>query len=112
MTDTAIEQASGATDLFHDVTLTDKSTGAAFISGTVSVVLCAYGTATSLGTGATQALTHIAAGRWTAVHDDADITTAIASVPVGEYFDAVLVVSGVAQGLVKRYQKVAVEDFR
>lgn len=112
MTDTAIEQASGLDDLFHDVTLTDKSTGAAYTSGTVSVVLCAYRTATSLGTGATKALTHVAAGRWTGVHDDTDVATAIASLPVGEYFDAVLVVAGVAQGLIRRYEKVAVVDFR
>lgn len=112
MTDTAIEQASGLDDLFHDLTLTDKSTGAAFSSGSVSVVLCAYGTATSLGTGATKALTHTGGGRWTGVHDDTDVATAIAALPIGEYFDAVLVVSGIAQGLIKRYEKVAVVDYR
>lgn len=95
MSDT-ITDVSGLDDLFHDVTLTDVSTGAALTTGSVTVVLCTHRTTTSLGTGATCTLTHTAAGRWTGVHDDADISLAIAALPNGAYFDRVLRVQGMA----------------
>lgn len=107
MSDT-VREVSGLDDLFHDVTLTDASTGAAYTTGTASVVLCTYRTTTSLGTGATQALTHVGAGRWTAIHDDTNITSAIAALPNGALFDRVLFVSGTAARKLDTCRKVIV----
>ena len=111
MTDTVYELVSGLDDLFHDVTLTDESTGAALTTGTVSMRLCAVNTATALGglAAATQALTHVAAGRWTAVHDDANVAAAVATIAIGARFDRCLIVSGITGGRrVAQCKRVAV----
>lgn len=105
MSDT-ITDVSGLDDLFHDVQLTDVSTDAPVTTGTVSVVLCTYRTVTSLGTGATCALTHQGAGRWTAVHEDTNIASAIAALPNGALFDVVLVVAGMASRKLRTCRKV------
>lgn len=103
-----ITDVSGLDDLFHDVTLTDASTGAAITTGTVTVVLCTVRTTSSLGTGATCTLAHTAAGRWTGVHDDAAIATAIAALPPGGLFDRVLFVQGTAARRLGTCRKVPV----
>ena len=105
------EKISGLDDLFYDVTLTDASTGTALTSGTVSVKLCTMATTTALGAGSTQALSHVAAGRWTATHDAAGF---LADLPaIGSRFDKVLFVSGQTDGrLLARCKRVAIIDER
>lgn len=111
MTTIADEKISGLDDLFYDVTLTDASTGAALTSGTVSVKLCTVGTTTALGAGSTQALAHVAAGQWTAVHDAATFEPDLP--PVGGRFDKVLFVAGQTDGrLLARCRRVAIIDER
>lgn len=105
------EMVSGLDDLFYDVTLTDESTGAALTTGTVSMRLCAVNTATALGglAAATQALTHVAAGRWTGVHDGADVSAAVTTLSVGQRFDRCVIVAGLTGGRrVARCKRVAV----
>jgi hypothetical protein len=101
---------SGLDDVFYDYTITDESTGAAMTTGAVSIVLTTHGTTTSLGTGATQTLTHVAAGRWTAVHDTADIVTALGDLPIGAKFDRLLVITGGTTRRVAICKRVAVVD--
>lgn len=106
-------EVSGLDDVFYDYTLEDESTGAPFTTGTVEVHLCVVGTVTLLHpTAAKQALTHQSAGRWTAVHDDAQIATAIASLAIGQQFDRVLVVPGIAARRRRRCVRVRVVDER
>ena len=105
------EKISGLDDLFYDVTLTDASTGAALTSGTVSVKLCTLGTTTALGAGSTQALSHVAAGRWTATHDAATFEPDLPE--IGGRFDKVLFVTGQTDGrLLARCRRVAIIDER
>ena len=102
------ELISGLDDLFYDLTLTDEATGTALTSGTVSVVLCEANTTTSLGTGASKALTHVADGRWTATHDYADFASLLPR--AGVAFDKVLVVAGVASRRLARCKRVGIVD--
>jgi hypothetical protein len=111
MTITADENISGLDDLFYDVTLTDASTGAAITTGTVSVKLCTLGTVTALGSQSTKALAHVAAGRWTGVHDAALFEPDLPD--IGRRFDRVLLVSGITDGrLLARCRRVAIIDER
>ena len=111
MTTIADENISGLDDLFYDVTLTDASTGAALTTGTVSVKLCTLGTTTALGASSTQALTHVAAGRWTATHDAASFLGDLPA--LGGRFDRVLFVTGQTDGrLLARCRRVAIIDER
>lgn len=104
-----IENISGLDDLFYDVTLTDESTGAAMTTGSVEMRLCARGSATALVSPAgVQALAHVAAGRWTGVHDDANVAAALVGISQGQLFDRVLVVSGLAARKLATCQKVPV----
>lgn len=103
-----IEDISGLDDLFHDVTLTDQSTGAALTTGTVSMVFCKVGTATPLSGTSSQALAHVAAGRWTAIHDAADVADAIADLAIGAQFDRVVIVDGGAKRTLARCRRVAI----
>jgi len=105
-----IESVSGLDDLFHSVTLTDKSTGAALTTGTVSMRLCTVNTATALGglAASTQALAHIGSGVWTGVHGNANVLAALQTLVVGQYFDRCVIVQGLAQERVARCQYVAV----
>lgn len=108
MSDTTIRDVSGLDDLFHDVTITDVSTGTAVTTGTVTATLCSYKTTTSLGTGAACPLAHVSAGRWTGVHDDANVTTALAALPAGGLFDIVITVQGMAGRKLRTCRKVVV----
>lgn len=94
------ESISGYDDIFHDVTLTDESAGAAITTGTVTMRYCTRGTSTALGgaSGASCALTHVGAGRWTGIHDDVDILAALTagSISVNQSFDRVLIVTAQA----------------
>lgn len=98
--DTAPREAiSGLDDLFYDITLTDASTGAPITSGAVTMRLVRRRTATPLhATAALCALTHVSAGRWTGVHDGADVATALATLPMGAEFDRIVVVDGLTDG--------------
>ena len=100
------EEVSGLDDLAYDVTLTNKLTGAAITTGTVTMKLCSRGTTTSLGSGATKALTHVAAGRWTATHDFSDFAAVLPT--IGAQFDRVLSVSGAADRLLARCKRVRI----
>jgi len=106
------ERFSGLDDEFYDVTLTDASTGAAITTGTVTMRLCDAGTTTALGglSASSQSLTHVAAGRWTGVHDDASVLAAIASLAVGQSFDRVLLVAGLAARTMAACRRVRVVD--
>lgn len=107
-TDT-IERISGLDDLFYDVTLTDQSTGAALTTGTVEMRLCAKGTTTALVSPAgVQSLTHVGAGRWTGVHDDANVAAALVGVSQGQLFDRVVIATGLAARKLASCQKVPV----
>ena len=109
--DDAIEDVSGLDDLFYDVTLTDESTGDPLETGNVDVRLCTVNTTAALHvTAATQALTHIADGRWTAVHDDANVLNAIAGLAVRQQFDRVLIVNGIAARKLARCRRVVVVE--
>lgn len=104
----AYELISGLDDLFYDVTLTNEATGAALTTGTVSVALCTHGTTTELSSGCTQALTHAAAGRWTATHDFSAFASALPT--VGKLFDKVLIVSGMASRRLAVCKRVGIVD--
>lgn len=105
----AIESISGLDDLFYDVTLTDQSTGAALTTGSVEMRLCAKGTTTALVSPAgVQSLAHVGAGRWTAVHDDTNVATALAALSPGQLFDRVVVATGLAARKLASCQKVPV----
>lgn len=108
-----VERISGRDDLAYDVIIRD-ATGAAVTTGTVTMVLCAYGTATPLVSGGEAAapLTHQSGGRWQGAHDDASIATAIADIPIGGLFDRVLMVEGRAARRLARCQRVAVVSER
>jgi hypothetical protein len=111
MTDSSYTDVSGLDDIFYDVTLTDPS-GTAITTGTVTMRLCTAGTTTALGglVAASQALTHQGAGRWTGTHDDTNVAAAIASLSVGQRFDRVLLVTGMAARKVATCRKVVVVD--
>ena len=102
------ESVSGLDDLFYDLTLTDEPTGAALTTGTVTVTLCTANTTTALGSGATQALAHVGAGRWTATHDAAAFVALLPA--VGVPFDKVLVVTGAATRRLAHCKRVAIVD--
>jgi hypothetical protein len=104
------ENVSGLDDLFYDVTLTDASTGTALTAGTVTVALCTARTTTPLGNTATVTLTHVANGRWTGVHDGADVASAISALPLGGAFDRVLFVAGAATRRLATCRRVTVVE--
>lgn len=110
MTTTTYEQISGLDDVFHDITLTDESTGTPLETGTVTMRYCFPGTATALGTGSEKVLTHVGSGRWTGVHDDADIATAIASLASGATFDRCVIVAGTRVKRLATCKKVVVAE--
>ena len=103
------ERISGRDDLAYDVEIHDAM-GAPVTTGSVTMMLCQLGTATPLvnGTAAQVALEHQGAGRWTGTHDDADVATAIAAVPLRALFDRVCVVEGRGARRVARCQRVPV----
>jgi hypothetical protein len=105
----AIEEISGLDDLAYDVTLTD-SAGAAITTGVVTMSLCTAGTASPLGglAAASQALSHVSGGRWTGTHDDTNVALAIAPLAIGQRFDRVLTVTGLAVRTQAQCVRVAV----
>jgi hypothetical protein len=104
-----VELISGLDDLAYDVTLTDAA-GAAITTGVVTMSLCASGTVAPLGglAASSQALTHQGAGRWTGTHDDTNVALAIAPLSIGQQFDRVLTVTGLAVRRIAPCQRVAV----
>jgi len=114
MTDTdTFEDVSGLDDLFYDVTLTDASTGAALTPAqapTVTMMLCRLGTTTPLAPTASQTLTYQSAGRWTGLHDDADVLAALTAVAVGQRFDRVLQVGTLAVRRMATCRRVSILD--
>jgi hypothetical protein len=114
MSDTeTYEDISGLDDLFYDVTLTDASTGAALTAAqapTVTMMLCRLGTTTPLAPTASQTLTFQSAGRWTGLHDDADVLAAIGTVAIGQRFDRVLQVGTLATRRMATCRRVAILD--
>ncbi len=105
-----VETVSGLDDIFYDVTLTDVGTGAALTTGAVTMQLVAAGTVTPLGATATCTLNHVSAGRWTGTHDAADVAAAMASLGVGQFFDRVLVVTGLGVRKRATCRRVVVVD--
>lgn len=114
MTDTdTLEEISGLDDLFYDVTLTDASTGTALtpaLAPTVTMMLCRLGTTTPLSPTASQVLTFQSAGRWTGIHDDANVLAALSTIAVGHRFDRVLQVGTLAVRRMATCRRVAILD--
>jgi hypothetical protein len=110
--DELLEDVSGLDAVFYDVTLTDESTGLPLTTGVVQMLLCAVDTVAPLHpSAAIVSLTHVAAGRWTGTHTPANLTTALASLPVRRQFDRVLVVDTYTNGRrLARCRKVAVKE--
>lgn len=108
-----IESISGRDDLEYDVMVRDAA-GAPVTTGSVLMVLCAYGTITPLieGANASVPLTHQGAGRWTGTHDDAAVLQAISAVTVGSLFDRVVIVEGRGARRLARCRRVAVVGSR
>lgn len=110
-----IQAVSGLDDLFYDVTLTDESTGAALNPAAVSSVtvgMCRLNTTTPLGGTATQVLTSQGNGRWTGLHDDANILAALTAggVVVGQKFDLILTIGTLGVRKLGTCQRVAVVE--
>jgi hypothetical protein len=108
-----VSVVSGYDDLFYDVTLTDESTDQPLTpqaAGTVSVSLCRINTTTPLGQTATQVLSSQGSGRWTGLHDDADVLAALnaGNVVIGQQFDLVLTIGSVAIRKLGTCQRVAI----
>lgn len=106
-----IDNISGKDDLHYEVEVRDAA-GAPVTSGTILMQLCAYGTTTLLVESdvASVPLVHQGAGLWTGQHDDAAVSAAITSVPIGGLFDRVLVVGDRGARRVARCRRVSVVD--
>lgn len=115
MAETPLTMVSGLDDLYYDVSLLDESTGEALVPGvasSVTVALCRAHTNTALGPTATQTLTSQGAGRWTGIHDDANVLAALTAggIGIGQTFDLVLRVGTLAVRKLSTCQRVAVVD--
>lgn len=110
-----IQSVSGLDDLFYSVTLLDGNTNLPLNANavtSVSVVLCFADTTTALGPTATQLLVNQGNGKWSAVHDDTNVLTALTagSIAVGQQFDMVLHVGSLAVRRLSVCRRVAILD--